>query len=83
MPVTWHRPARWWDWCMSGDDKKRIEPIFTNTKYKLADNKMWGKMVRKVDKSDKDVFSRCQQYMIWRYRNIFEKNICMNVCTKT
>ena len=43
MPVTWHRPARWWDWCMSGDDKKRIEPIFTNTKYKLADNKMWAR----------------------------------------
>ena len=28
MPVPWHS-RRWWDWCMSEDEKK-IDPIFTN-----------------------------------------------------
>ena len=23
MPVAWH-PNRWWDWCMSEDEKKEI-----------------------------------------------------------
>ena len=27
MPVSWH-PNRWWDWCVSEDEKKEIEPIF-------------------------------------------------------
>ena len=22
MPVAWH-PSRWWDWCMSEDEKKK------------------------------------------------------------
>ena len=29
MPVPWN-PTRWWDWCMSEDEKKGIEPIFTD-----------------------------------------------------
>ena len=28
MPVVWH-PKRWWNFCMSEDEKKEIEPIFT------------------------------------------------------
>ena len=28
MPVAWH-PKEWWSFCMSEDDKKEIEPIFT------------------------------------------------------
>ena len=28
MPVAWH-PNRWWDWCVSENEKKEIEPIFT------------------------------------------------------
>ena len=24
MPVAWH-PSRWWDWCMSEDQKKETE----------------------------------------------------------
>ena len=28
MPVAWHQ-TRWWDWCMSEDQEKGIEPIFT------------------------------------------------------
>ena len=28
MPIVWH-PKRWWDFCMSEDEKKEIEPIFT------------------------------------------------------
>ena len=28
MPVAWH-PNRWWGWCVSEDEKKEIEPIFT------------------------------------------------------
>ena len=27
MPIPWH-PKRWWDWCMSEDDKKEIDPKF-------------------------------------------------------
>ena len=22
---------RWWDWCLSEDEKKEIDPIFTDT----------------------------------------------------
>ena len=33
MPLAWH-PTRWWDWCMSQDEKmkkkKEIEPFFVN-----------------------------------------------------
>ena len=27
MPVVWY-PNRWWDWCMSKDEKKEIDPMF-------------------------------------------------------
>ena len=27
MPVAWH-PNRWWNFCMSEDEKKEAEPIF-------------------------------------------------------
>ena len=27
MPVVWH-PNRWWDWCVSEDEKKEIDPMF-------------------------------------------------------
>ena len=27
MPVAWH-PNRWWDWCMSEDEKKEIDSMF-------------------------------------------------------
>ena len=27
MPVAQH-PNRWWDWCMSEDEKKEIDPMF-------------------------------------------------------
>ena len=28
MPITRH-PKRWWNFCMSEDEKKLLEPIFT------------------------------------------------------
>ena len=28
MPIAWH-PKRWWNFCMSEDQKNKIEPIFT------------------------------------------------------
>ena len=28
MPIAWH-PKRWWNFCMSEDEKKETEPIFT------------------------------------------------------
>ena len=28
MPIAWH-PKIWWNFCMAGDEKKEIEPIFT------------------------------------------------------
>ena len=27
MPLAWH-PNRWWDWCVLGDGKKEIDPMF-------------------------------------------------------
>ena len=27
MQVVKH-PNRWWDWCLSGDEKKEIDPMF-------------------------------------------------------
>ena len=27
MPVAWH-PNRWWDFCVSEDEKKEIDPVF-------------------------------------------------------
>ena len=29
MPVAWD-PKRWWSFCMSEDENKEGEPIFTN-----------------------------------------------------
>ena len=29
MAIAWH-PTGWWDWCMPRDEKKEIEPIFTD-----------------------------------------------------
>ena len=28
MPIAWHL-KRWWNFCVSEDEKKEIEPIFT------------------------------------------------------
>ena len=35
MLAVWH-PLKWWDWCLSEDDKKEIQPTFTDKlgKYK-------------------------------------------------
>ena len=27
MPIAWH-PKRWWNFCMSEDERREIEPIF-------------------------------------------------------
>ena len=27
MPIAWH-PKRWWNFCMSEDEKKEMDPIF-------------------------------------------------------
>ena len=27
MPIAWH-PRRWWNFCISGDEKIEIEPVF-------------------------------------------------------
>ena len=27
IPIAWH-PSRWWDWCMSEDEKKRQKNFF-------------------------------------------------------
>ena len=29
MPLTWD-PTRWLDWCLSEDEKKEIDSIFTD-----------------------------------------------------
>ena len=35
MPIAWH-PKRWWNFCMSEDEKKEIEPIFTEELQKCV-----------------------------------------------
>ena len=30
MPIAWH-PSRYWDWCMSEDEKKETEKLFLTT----------------------------------------------------
>ena len=62
MPAAWP-PTRWWDWCMSEDQKKGIEPIFTD-KNQLK--KIWWEVVVHTR-----TFSTSQQYMNWRYQDIF------------
>ena len=32
IPIAWH-PKRWWNFSMSKDEEKEIEPIFTETFY--------------------------------------------------
>ena len=27
MPIAWH-PSRWWDWCMSEDEKRDTEALW-------------------------------------------------------
>ena len=39
MPVAWH-PTRYWDWCLREDEKKEIDPVFTDKfgkYYKLVE----------------------------------------------
>ena len=36
MLIAWH-PKRWWNFCMSEDEKKEIDPIFV-PKYILENN---------------------------------------------
>ena len=42
MPVAWH-PTRWWNWCLPEDEKKRVEPIFTDRvgKFLKVGAKWW------------------------------------------
>ena len=28
MPTAWH-PSKWWDWCVTEDEKKETEKIFS------------------------------------------------------
>ena len=30
LMLLMRHPLRWWDWCLSEDEKKRMEPIFTD-----------------------------------------------------
>ena len=34
MSVAWHS-TKWWDWCLSEDEKIGIEPIFTDKKLQI------------------------------------------------
>ena len=39
MPITWH-PSRYWNWCMSEDEKKRDRKIMgINMKFFVSDEK--------------------------------------------
>ena len=32
MSIAWH-PKKWWNFCMSGDEKNEIEPIFADQSF--------------------------------------------------
>lgn len=53
MPVTWH-PTRWLNWCLLRDERKGVEPIFTDKvgKFYKACAKRWE--IVKVDGSGKN-----------------------------
>ena len=49
MPIAWH-PSRYWDWCMSEDEKQGPEKLFLTTWYaeiknvlKKEDVEIWSK----------------------------------------
>ena len=46
MPIAWH-PKKWWDWCLSVDDKKRIEAIFTD-KVRKCEKLLEGENILKI-----------------------------------
>ena len=46
MPVAWH-PKKWWDWCLSVDDRKRIEAIFTD-KVRKCEKLLEGENMLKI-----------------------------------
>ena len=35
IPIVWH-PKRWWNFCLSEDEKKEVEPIFIVRLQKCA-----------------------------------------------
>ena len=35
MPIAWH-PKRWWDFCMSEDEKKEVNPAFNEGLVKVC-----------------------------------------------
>ena len=45
MAVAWHQ-TRWWNWCISEDEKKEKESIFTDKSFKKLGN---GKELAKLD----------------------------------
>ena len=34
MPIAWH-PSRYWDWCMSEDEKRETEKLWTQAGIKI------------------------------------------------
>ena len=37
MPIVWH-PSRWWDFCVSEDEKKEIDPMFIEELFVVVYN---------------------------------------------
>ena len=35
MPIAWH-PSRWWDCCVSEDEKKETDPMFIKELWKCV-----------------------------------------------
>ena len=59
---------------MPEDEKKEIEPIFTQKKFAsswevVKSWQSWDKVLQDVCRSGKNTFSDCRQYVIWRYQN--------------
>ena len=65
MVIAWH-PKRWWDWCVSEDEKKEIDPMFIEELQKFTSV---------VDNMEvlKHFVEECASVVYnWGYRDILE-----------
>ena len=60
MPVAWHS-NRWWDWCVSEDQKKEIDPMFIKELWKewFGSMQIWG----------------IETFCLSRYSNIYKPSL--------
>ena len=73
-------PKRWWNYCMSEDEKNEIEAIFTEKCFYCAESLSGQSDTRRLDivqqsLPPKFVDSSCKQYIICKYSDILTLKI--------